>query len=138
MPIIIILNKKSDKIKHEGKSFSARNYYIFVPSKIDNGTVLIMSFPWRKPVFISTQTLTHAVFSRNQWQLSHDSISCILTNQIRLRVSNFEIFINRMNEIYFWICDFAIKIKLNNQWFVFMPNYAGLFIKGYTRLVSQK
>ena len=52
----------SDKIVHEWKSFSVRNYYIFVPSKIDNGTVLIMSFPWRKPVFISTQTLTHAVF----------------------------------------------------------------------------
>ena len=37
--------KMSDKIKHAGKSFSAGNYYIFVASKIDNGTVLIMSFP---------------------------------------------------------------------------------------------
>ena len=45
MPVIAMLHKKSEKIKHEGKSFSARSYYIFVPSKIDNGTVLIMSFP---------------------------------------------------------------------------------------------
>ena len=41
--------KMSDKIKHAGKCFSAGNYYIFVASKIDNGTVLIMSFPWRNP-----------------------------------------------------------------------------------------
>ena len=112
MPVIAMLNKMSDKIKHEGKSFSARNCYIFVPSKIDNGTVLIMSFPWRKPVFISTQTLTHAVFSRNQWQLSHDSISCILTNQIRLHVSNFEIFIHWMNEIY-WISILNFEPNVN-------------------------
>ena len=34
MTVIIILNKKSDKIKHEGKSFSARNYYILYHRKL--------------------------------------------------------------------------------------------------------